>query len=226
MNKYAMFLLAALVAWSLAGVAAEEGEWRDLFNGENLDGWEKKGGKASYHVEDGAIVGVSAPNSDNTFLCTKDRFSDFELKFEFKASPTMNSGVQFRSNSMKAYKNHRVHGYQCELEQETQDRDWWCGIYDEARRGWLFPKKSDKKHCEEFGEEGKRLWKEGEWNEVRIRCEGDHIQTWLNGEPRTDFEDGMTDEGFIGLQVHGVGGKEEPLKVRWRNIKIRELDSK
>jgi len=39
----------------------------------------------------------------------------------------------------------------------------------------------------------------------------------------------LTDEqsdhdGFIGLQVHGVGKRTEPLYVRWRNIKIRPLD--
>ncbi len=224
MKKCAMLVLAAALVCSVAVSAEEDGAWRELFNGKDLEGWEQKGGEAKYGVEDGAIVGTSVPDTGNSFLCTKDRFSDFELQFEFKAHPSLNSGVQFRSNSLRAYKDYRVHGYQCELEQEGQDRDWFCGIYDESRRGWLFPKKSDTAHCEKFGEEGKRLWKEGEWNQIRIRCEGDRIQTWLNGEPRADFEDGMTNEGFIGLQVHGVGDKETPMNVYWRNIRIKELD--
>ena len=218
-------VIGLCVAWALVcGVAlAEEEGWIELFNGKDLEGWERQGGKATYKVEEGAIVGTSAPNSPNTFLCTKRHFADFVLEFEFKANPTMNSGVQVRSNSLPEYKDGRVHGYQCELEDEAQARDWWGGIYDEGRRGWLFPPKDDAETGARFTEQGKRIWKNGEWNKVRVEAKGDRIKTWINGEPRTDLEDGMTPSGFIGLQVHGVGNREEPLSVRWRNIRLKEL---
>lgn len=195
--------------------------WTDLFDGKTLDGWEQKGGAAKYAVEDGMIVGTSVPNTDNSFLCTKQQYGDFVLEFEFFGHPGLNSGVQIRSESRPDYKNGRVHGYQCELEDEGKDRDWFCGIYDEARRGWLFPKDKDSDQAEAFGEAGKRLWKNGDWNQVRIQVQGDHIQTWLNGEPRADLHDDMTAKGFIALQVHGVGTREEPMSVRWRNIRIK-----
>ena len=109
------------------------------------------------------------------------------------------------------------------MEDEGQDRDWSAGIYDEGRRGWLYPTKDDEAAGAKFGEQGKRLWKNGEWNHIRVEAKGDRIKTWLNGELRADLEDDMTAEGFIGLQVHGVGETKEPLSVRWRNIRIKEF---
>jgi len=217
--------LTLLVCLALCGiaVAADDEGWVDLFNGEDLDGWELKGGKAKFTVEDGVIVGTSVPNTTNSFLCTKQDFSDFMLYFEFKGHPSLNSGVQIRSQSKPEYQDGRVHGYQCELEDEAQDRDWFGGIYDEGRRGWLYPDKKNEELCARFSEQGKKVWKNGEWNTVQIEAKGDRIQTWINGEFRADLTDGMTSEGFIGLQVHGVGGRTEPMSVRWRNIRIKEL---
>ncbi|HOZ49623.1 MAG TPA: DUF1080 domain-containing protein [Candidatus Hydrogenedentes bacterium] len=214
-------VLAILGVIVSTGALAEEEGWISLFNGKDLDGWEQKNGLASYTVEDGVIVGTSAPNSKNSFLCTKQHFGDFILEFEFKANPSLNSGVQIRSNSFEKFDKGRVHGYQCELEDEAQNRDWWCGIYDEGRRGWLCPAKEDEAFGKEFGDKGRALWKNGEWNQIRIEAKGDHIQTWLNGELRADLHDSMTPSGFIALQVHGVGDRTEPLSVCWRNIRVQ-----
>jgi len=208
-------------AW---GAGKEEAKWIDLFNGKDLAGWVQKGGEAKYEVVDGAIVGTSVPNTTNSFLCTEEDFRDFILEFEFMGHPHLNSGVQFRSQSLESYKDGRVHGYQCELEDEAQDRDWSGGIYDEGRRGWLCPKKTDKAACQAFGEKGKALWKNGEWNHLRIEAKGKQIRTYLNGELRAELEDNLTPEGFIGLQVHGVGANPLPFSVKWRNIRIQVLD--
>ena len=51
----------------------------------------------------------------------------------------------------------------------------------------------------------------------------DSIKTWLNGVPAADLKDAATPSGFIALQVHGVGKREETLEVRFRNLRIREL---
>ena len=224
--RHIMIGVAIAVALCASGVVAakEDDGWIELFNGKDLDNWEQKNGKATYKVEDGCIVGTSAPKSPNSFLCTKEEFDDFILEFEFKAHPKLNSGVQIRSKSLPNFMNGRVHGYQCELEQEDQERDWSGGIYDEARRGWLYPDKDDKELCAKFGKQGRRLWKKGEWNKLRIECKGDRIRTWLNGELRADLKDDMTSSGFIGLQVHGVGDKKEPMSVMWRNIRLKKLD--
>lgn len=205
-----------------------------LFDGKSLAGWEKKGGNATYSVEDGTIVGQSAPNSPNTFLCTKKHYGDFVLTYEYLCDNELNSGVQIRSECYdtdttvtidgkeRTFPAGRVHGYQVEIDPDKPDRLWSAGVYDEGRRGWLFPglRGGDG---EKLTAQGIRIYKPGEWNSVRVKCKGDHIRTWLNGEPRADFHDDLTAKGFIALQVHGVGGRTEPLKVRWRNLMIKEL---
>lgn len=229
-------LLALAVAWPLAARADhhEEEGFTPLFDGRTLEGWEKKGGEASYVVEDGVIVGTSAPNTANTFLCTKKAYGDFVLTYEFQCDPRLNSGVQFRAQwsdqptettiDGKTYKfpAGRVHGYQAEIDPNKPDRAWFSGIYDEGRRGWLYPGPKGGDEAA-FTEQGQALYRPEQWNSVRIECRGDHIRTFLNSELRADFRDDVDARGFIGLQVHGVGAEEAPLKVRWQKLKIKEL---
>jgi len=215
--------------------AADEGP-TSLFNGQTLDGWVQKGGKAAYVVKNGAIVGHSVPQTPNSFLCTEKRYGDFILEYEYKCDNALNSGVQFRSNvfdkptvvdsgdgKTKRIDGGRVHGYQVEIDPNKPERMWSGGIYDEGRRGWLYPglRGGDAKA---FSEQGKNIYKPEDWNQVRVECRGNTIRTWLNGELRADFEDDATSEGFIALQVHGVGARVKPLFVRWRNLKVTELE--
>jgi hypothetical protein len=184
-----------------------------LFDGRTLDGWRRLGGGAEYRVEDGQIVGTTRPDQPNSFLCTERMFDDFILELEFKVDPELNSGIQIRSNSDPAYQDGRVHGYQVEI--DPSERAWTAGIYDEARRGWLASLDEDAP--------ARTALQPGGWNRLRIVAVGDHIRTWLNGVPAADLVDSMTPCGFIGLQVHGVGERADPLEVRWRDIRIREL---
>ncbi len=223
-------LAAALaVAFSPAPAAPAEGDgWVSLFNGKDLDGWVQRGGKAKYSVEGGQIVGRSVPNTANSFLCTKKDYGDFVLELEFKVDPDLNSGVQIRSQCFDEPKTvelggkkikvpaGRVHGYQVEIDPDVKrGRLWTGGIYDEGRRGWLQDLKNN--------EAARKAFKPGEWNKLRVECRGDHIRTWLNGVPAADLHDAVTPSGFIALQVHGVGKKTQPLEVRFRNLRIKEL---
>lgn len=185
--------------------------WQPLFNGKNLSGWKKLNGNAEYKVEDGAIVGISKMNTPNTFLSTKDKYGDFILEFEFKVDDGLNSGVQFRSESKKDYQKGRVHGYQFEI--DPSDRAWSGGVYDEARRGWLYPLTKNP--------DAKSAFRRGQWNKARIEASGNHIATWINGVPCANLWDDMTPEGFIALQVHAIGDpSQEGKKVAWRDIRI------
>ena len=231
-NSAATALLCVCCSVSLA-----QDDFAPLFNGKDLTGWNQAGGKAEYKVVDGVIVGVSVAKTPNSFLCTERIYSDFELEYEYKCDPKLNSGVQIRSNvygvkTVSIVKNGerreiaagRVHGYQVEIDPNKPNRMWSGGIYDEARRGWLFPGMSGG-DAEKFTEAGKKAFKPGEWNSVKVRCQGDHIQTWLNGIARADFKDSLTRHGVIALQVHGVGDREDAIgtTVQWRNLRIREL---
>lgn len=215
-----------------AGGSADEG-FKPLFDGKTLIGWEQKGGNAHYEAKDGILVGQSVPNTPNSFLCTKKTYGDFVLEYEYKCDNPLNSGVQIRSEcydedttltingKQMTFPAGRVHGYQVEIDPNKPDRMWSAGIYDEGRRGWLYPGQAggDRKA---FTEQGKNIYKPGQWNRVRVECKGDHIRTWLNGVPRADFHDDLTAVGFIALQVHGVGDRKGPLTVRWRNLRIKE----
>lgn len=184
-----------------------------IFDGSTLNGWVQRGGRASFGVENASIVGRSVPNQPNSFLCTQRTFRDFELSLDFKVDALLNSGIQIRSESNPERQGGRVFGYQVEI--DPSERAWTAGIYDEGRRGWLRDLKENPA--------ARAAFRPGDWNHLRIRAVGPHIQTWLNDVPAADLVDSMTPEGFIGLQVHDVGQRKEPLEVRWRNIKLVEI---
>ena len=202
---------------------AEDSKVISLFDGKTLTGWKSVGGNGKFKVEDGAIVGYGTNVNDNTFLRTEKVYGDFELSYEFKFDDRSgNSGLMFRALQKPSEDgNGRVHGYQCEG--DNKGRSWTAGLYDEKRRGWLFPDKKNKEQSEKFTTQGQKLFKWNEWNTIVIRCKGNHIQTWLNGEKRVDFIDkdpkNDTREGFFGLQVH----KGKSCNVRWRNLKLKQL---
>jgi hypothetical protein len=210
----AITVLAATLGGCASSSHAPESQAVVLFDGRSLDGWVKRGGHADYAVEDGQIVGTTRPNQPNTFLCTTREFADFELALEFKVHPELNSGIQIRSLSLPEYQNGRVHGYQVEIDPSA--RSWTGGLYDEGRRGWLAS--LEKKP------EAQAAFKQGEWNAMRIRAEGDRFRVWINGIPTCDHRDSLTPRGFIALQVHGVGPRPDPLTIRWRNIRLLRLD--
>jgi len=168
-------------------------------------------GDAEYRIENGEMVGVSRAKTPNSFMATKMKYSDFILEFEVKVDFGLNSGVQFRSNSFPDFKKGRVHGYQCEI--ETSPRKWAGGIYDEARRGWLYPLTINPK--------GQEAFVNGTWNHYRIEAIGNEIRTYVNGIMCANLVDPLTAEGFIAFQVHSIRNKEDEGKiVRWKNINI------
>lgn len=207
-------LIVVLVVFCIGGLleAAEQIVWVDMFDGNTLTGWTRLGGRAEYRVVDSAIVGISRPGTPNSFLCSERSYGDFILELELKVDPSLNSGVQIRSNSMPNHRDGHVFGYQVEI--DPSDRSWSAGVYDEARRGWLNNLRDN--------EPARKAFKKDDWNHYRIEAIGDSIKTWVNGVPAADFIDSMTLSGFFGLQVHSTKS-EEPLKVRWRNIRIRNL---
>ncbi len=226
-----------LVCMCAAAVRAQEDGFTPLFNGHDLSGWVQAGGEAKYRIEGDAIVGESVPNTPNSFLCTQRLYGDFILEYEFLCDSTLNSGVQFRSNvyaidtiaefdgKSRTIPAGRVHGYQAEIDPNKPDRMWSGGVYDEGRRGWVYPGLAGG-DPDQFTAQGKKIYRDGAWNKVRIECRGDHIRTWLNGHLRADFHDSMTPQGIIALQVHGIGKNEAAVgkTVRWRNIRIQVLD--
>jgi len=204
---------AALALLFLTASLSKADEWVELFDGETLDGWVQRGGEALFTVEDGVIVGTTAPRTPNSFLCTEKDYGNFILELEFKVHHELNSGVQIRSESKADYKDGAVHGYQVEI--DPADRGWTGGIYDEGRRGWI-DDLSDRPAA-------RYAFRQGDWNHFRIEAAGDRIVTYLNGVRAADLRDDMTESGFIGLQVHGVGNREDPISIHFREIRLLDL---
>ena len=188
-------------------------EWDLLFNGKDFTGFKQLNGEATYTVEDGMMVGTTKLNTPNSFMATEKKYGDFILEVDLLVDPSMNSGIQIRSLSEPDYRDGRVHGYQVEIDPAA--RAWSGGIYDEARRGWLYPLDVNQK--------GRTAFRNGEWNNYRIEAIGNSIRTWVNGIPCSDLIDDMTAEGLIAFQVHGIGNNEAKAgkQIKWKNIKIK-----
>lgn len=212
--KNTLLLSGALLLIGCASMAQnKKAQWHDLFNGKDLKGWKQVNGTAVYAAKNGEITGTSVTKSPNSFLASEKDYGDFILELELKLDAPMNYGIQFRSESKPDYNNGRVHGYQMEV--DPSDRAWSGGIYDEARRGWLYPL--------ELNPAAQKAFKKTDWNKYRIECRGSEIRTWVNGVPAAHVIDDMTLKGFIALQVHAISKPEDAGKqIHWRNIRILE----
>lgn len=175
----------------------------NLFNGENLDGWEIYGTE-KWYVEDGLLISESGPDEEYGYLATKDNYKNFELNLEFLQEANGNSGVFFRSS----LDGTKISGWQVEVAPPDLHTG---GIYESYGRGWLVKPDPEKEEVLNFGD----------WNQMKIRVVGDNVTTWLNGEKMVEFTDKKIGDanGKIVLQIHDGGG----IKVYWRNIEINEI---
>ncbi len=195
-----------------------------LFNGASLDSWAVNGGTAEYAINGEMIVGTTVEGSKNTFLC-KGPFHDFELEFDVRCDPPLNSGVQIRSHlyqqdTPQASKPNRmrkageVYGYQCEIARGELGVSG--NFWDEARRTRWLDDFSDRP-------EAQKAFKDNQWNRYRIVARCNRIRSWINEIACADFQDDTDASGLIGFQVHSIRKGTGPYRVRWRNIKIQPL---
>lgn len=183
-----------------------------IFDGKTFHGWEGDTNK-TWRIHDDSIVGGDGKTAvpHNEFICTERVFTNFVLHIKFKLTGTngfVNGGVQVRSQRVP---NHfEVSGYQADLGDPT----WWGCLYDESRRNKVLAK-SDMEKVNE-------VLQRGDWNDYKIRCDGKHIQIWLNGLQTVDYtetDDSISASGVIALQVHG-GGQSE---IFYKDISVEEL---
>jgi len=176
---------------------------KSIFNGKDLDGWTIHG-KEKWYVDQGELVCESGRKAQYGYLSTKKQYKDFILRLEFKQEADGNSGVFFRS-SVDGIK---IKGWQVEVAPRGNDTG---GIYESYGRGWLA----------QIPDEKENILIEDDWNSMVIFVQGDRVMTWLNNELMTDLEDDLIGKaiGSVALQIHDGGG----IKVRWKNIHLREL---
>ena len=179
-----------------------------LFDGKTFKGWE--GNLAVFRIEDNAIVAGSLENAitHNDFLCTKQEYSDFELRLQVKLlGKQANAGIQFRTHRIPEH--YEVSGYQADMGQQ-----YWGCLYDESRRNKVLAGVAKEQAAE--------IVRASQWNDYIIRCEGDRIQLWLNGTLTVDYtetDSSIEHTGIIALQIHGG----PPSEAWYRHIRIKAL---
>lgn len=188
-----------------------------LFDGKSMDQW--TGATDSYIPENNTIT-IHPEKGSGGNLYTKNEYSDFDFRFDFKLTPGANNGLGIRAplegdaayvgmelqildNKAPEYKD--LHPYQ-----------YHGSIYGvvPAKRGYLKPV--------------------GEWNHEEVVAKGARIKVILNGTVITDADitdarqngtmDGKPhpglkrERGHIGFLGHGS-------VVRFRNIRVKDLST-
>jgi hypothetical protein len=196
--KKILVVLTFLFAMSLSA------QKKTLFNGENLEGWTIYGTE-KWYVEDGLLVCESGPDKGYGYLGTTDNYKNYVLELEFKQEADGNSGVFIRST----VDGTTVNGWQVEIAPPGLHTG---GVYESYGRQWLIKPEAEKD----------KALKMGEWNKMKIKVNGDKLTSWLNGTKMISLNDEIigAGEGGVLLQIHDGGG----IKVKWRNIDIKELD--
>lgn len=177
--------------------------FKKIFNGKDLTGWTIHGTE-KWYVDNRELVCESGPDKQYGYLSTDKNYKNFILRLKFKLEANGNSGVFIRSG----IEGTKISGWQVEVAPPDHHTG---GIYESYGRGWIIkPKAEDEKKL-----------KPDDWNDMRIYVLNDEVTTWLNGKQMVYLKDEKIGQGigFIALQIHDGGG----IKVRWKNIRIKEL---
>lgn len=200
-----LYIIIGAIALLCSCATHKNANTETLFNGKDLTGWEPRGDGKWYVDKDGNLVIENGDKREYGYLCTTQDYKDFDLTVEFKEESNGNSGLFFHS-FIEGY--NKVNGWQCEVAPKGNDTG---GIYESYGRGWLQQIPDDKED----------VLKENEWNTLRLRVEGNHVQTWLNGVPMSDLHDELIGKatGRIMLQMHD--GCD--IRVLWRKFRLKRL---
>lgn len=243
-----LFLILFLIFGScntLNNVSSEDG-FTQIFNGENLDGWE--GDRTYWRVENGNLVGEVTPETildRNSFIIWQgDMPSNFELKVEYRVSEGGNSGINYRSEKV-ADIPYALRGYQADLDGKNR----YTGMnYEERRRTTIaapgekviLPPVEHADSLQSYIENNrwtaskvidslgnidslKASIKDEDWNEYHLIVNGNRMKHYVNGTLMSDVTDKDTVnrkfDGLLGVQVH-VG---PPMKIEYRKFRIKEI---
>ena len=202
------------VTYTLSDAEKKEG-FEMLFDGTNLDKWTSS---TAYEITE---EGVLRSNPDAKFgknIYTKNEYSDFVYRFQFKLTPGANNGVGIRTpiEGDAAYLGHEIQilDDKADVYKNLAPYQYHGSVYGiiAAKRGALKPL--------------------GEWNEQEIRVQGSKIKVTLNGKVIVDGDmkeatkNGAADKkdhpglkrttGHIGFLGHGT-------EVFFRNIRVKSL---
>ncbi len=201
----------------------EDAGFKSVFNGKNFDGW--AGAVDSYEVADGAIT---CPPGKGGTLFTKEEFSDFIVRVEFKLTAGGNNGLAIR------YPGTGDTAYVGMCESQILDDN-----YEKATGRKIDPRQA---HGSVYGMiAAARGYQHpiGEWNFEEVTVRGSTIKVELNGTvilngdvaKVTEFLDGKAHpgkdrtSGAFGFAGHSeaAGLAEHKDVIAFRAIRIKSL---
>jgi hypothetical protein len=197
-----LLFVAVTAFWSMQAVG--QGGWTVLFDGKNLDSFNKIG-DANWRIEDGSVVA----DKGNGFLVSKNSYGDFELRAEFWVGPDANSGIFIRCTDPE--KLTATNCYEVNIWDDRPEKDYATGAIVGVSKVDPMPTAT------------------GKWNTYEIVAKGTTFTVTLNGKKTVD---NVTDtklklmNGRIGLQ-HGLGLKDAQGNVNDKGVvKFRKVEIK
>ena len=234
--------LARFLCFIVLFISCGKSDGFKLFNGESLEGWE--GSNTIFRVEKGAIVGgnLKKPIDKSYYLCTQQKYENFELKLEAKfitSDLKINGGISFRAQRVP--NSNEVMGYQADigyidasaiaLFSDFTPKDTsglyplWGSLVDENwpntsryPRPDIFPAIIYKVANKELINE---VVDSNGWNEIHIKANGPDIEIKINGVSTAKYTEkgNVPNNGCICLQTHAG----EPYEIWYKNIVINQL---
>ena len=192
-------LLIGFAAFSYSQQASGQTGWVTLFDGKNLDNWNKIG-DANWRIEDGAVVA----DKGNGFLVSKNSYGDFQLRAEFWVDDDANSGIFIRC--VDPDKVTGSNAYEVNIWDRRPDPTYGTGGIVNVAKVDPMPKAA------------------GKWNVYEIIAQGPKFTVTLNGQKTVDgAQDAKFANGRIALQ-HGLGlNDNDKGVVKFRKVEIKPL---
>jgi hypothetical protein len=175
--------------------------WVTVLDGSNpktLDNWNRIG-DANWRVEDGAIV---ADKGKGGHLVSKASYKDFQIRAEFWADPTTNSGIFIRISDPKNVGAKSA--YEVNIYDQRPEPDYGTGAIVNFAKVSPMPKAG------------------GRWNTFEITAKGSQLTVVLNGVKTVDVQHSQFPEGPFSLQF-GNRDKAPGGPIKWRIVQIRSL---
>jgi len=204
-------ILLGLV-FCVAQAGAADKEFKPLFNGKNLDGWQGIGGPTTnWKISGGVLSCTGKPGS--RWIATKEEYVDFDLRLEFNTPGNGNSGVFIRAPKDGAP---WVDGLEIQVLDDYGEK--YKTLKPAQYTGSIYAIQAPSKRATK---------KSGEWQTMRIRCEGAKCDVWINGEhvvkgnlaelAKANKQPGLKRKsGFIGLQNHAS-------PMHFRKLRVKRL---
>jgi hypothetical protein len=204
--KRKTFVAIALVAAGIAlagctSMGGMEPGWETLIDGASgLDNFTRMG-DANWRAEGGAIV---ADKGKGGFLLTKKSYKDFQIRAEFWAEDTTNSGIFLRVTGNPAMAA-SANSYEVNIFDQRPDPLYGTGAIVGLSKVDPMPKAA------------------GRWNVYEITAKGSQLTAKLNGVQTASAQDSKFVQGPFALQ-YALGAKDIPGgAIKFRKVQVREL---